>query len=240
MLGLHRPDLDAVFLDAGNTLITLDHALVCDVLAAAGVTYSAEALARAEAAARPALSAYVGSRGASEGQDTFTFYVARILAGLGVETRAADDLAPRIVHTLRHDVGTRRLWSHVLPGVPAALGALHAAGLRLAVVSNSDGTVEESLSSLGLRDHLDAVVDSAVVGWEKPDAAIFHHALDLVGARPDRTLHIGDLYSVDVLGARGAGLHALLLDPYGDWDGVDCPTVPDLAALVRTLLDGGR
>jgi putative hydrolase of the HAD superfamily len=240
MLALRRPDLDAVFLDAGNTLITLDHALVCDVLAGAGVTCSPEALARAEAAARPAVSAYLDDGPSSEGRDTFTFYVGCILAGLGVEAGAADGLAPRIVRTLRHDVGTRRLWSQVLPGVPAALRALRAAGLRLVVVSNSDGTVEAGLSDMGLRDHLDAVVDSAVVGSEKPDPAIFRHALGLAGARPERTLHVGDLYAVDMLGARRAGLHGLLVDPYGDWGAVDCPTARDVAALARALLDGGR
>jgi len=107
------------------------------------------------------------------------------------------------------------------------------------VVSNSDGTVEEGLGSAGLREHLHHVVDSAVVGAEKPDPAIFRHALDLVGARPDRTLHVGDLFSVDVLGARAAGLRAVLLDPYGDWDDVDCPLATDLRSLAHALLDRG-
>ena len=240
MRALRRPDLDAVFLDAGNTLITLDHRLVCDVLAGEGVAASAEALARAEAAARPAVSAFLAAGGSSEGRDTFTFYVGCILAGLGTEAAAAATLAPRIVRTLKHDVGTRRLWSQVLPGVPAALRALRASGLRLVVVSNSDGTVEDGLSDLGLREQFDAVVDSAVVGSEKPDAAIFRHALGVIGASPDRTIHVGDLYAVDVVGARRAGLHGVLLDPYGDWDAVDCATAPDVASLARALLDGGR
>jgi putative hydrolase of the HAD superfamily len=231
--------LDAVFFDAGNTLITLDHALVCAVLAAEGLVASAEELARAEAAARPHVSAYLGGGGSSEGGDTFTFYVARILGGLGIDPRDADELAPCIVRTLRHDVGTRRLWSRVLPGVPRALAVLREAGLRLVVVSNSDGTVEEGLSALGLRDQLLGVIDSTVVGSEKPDAAIFQHALAVAGTRPERTLHVGDLYAVDVLGARGAGLHAVLLDPFGDWHGVDCPTTPDVPTLARILLNGG-
>ncbi len=239
MPALRRPDLDAVFFDAGNTLITLDHALVCDVLATHGVTASPAALARAEGAARPAVSAYLGDGGSSEGRDTFTFYVGRILAGLGVEDPESERLAPRLVATLKRDVGTRRLWSQVLPGVPGALRALRAAGITLVVVSNSDGTVEEGLAAMGLRDDLDAVVDSAVVGAEKPAAAIFQHALACAGSRPERTLHVGDLYAVDVVGARGAGLHALLLDPYGDWRDVDCATAPDVAALAHALLDGG-
>jgi putative hydrolase of the HAD superfamily len=239
MVDLRRVDLDAVFLDAGNTLVTLDHAIVCDVLAAAGVPSSPATFARAEAAARPAVSAFLGDGLSSEGRDTFTFYVARILAGLGIDGAGCDRLSPGLVATLKRDVGTQRLWSQVMPGVPDALRALRAAGLRLVVVSNSDGTVEQGLAAAGLRDLVDAVVDSAVVGAEKPDPAIFRRALDLAGTRPERTLHVGDLHAVDVLGARRAGLHALLLDPFGDWAGVDCPTAPDVPALARTLLDGG-
>lgn len=239
MLALRRADLDAVFLDAGNTLITLDHALVCEVLGAAGVVATPAALARAEAAARPAVSAHVGGGGSSEGRDTFTFYVRRILAGLGVDDAETRGLAPRLVATLKRDIGTRRLWSQVLPGVPEALRTLRAAGLTLVVVSNSDGTVEEGLALAGLRDQLDGVVDSAVVGAEKPDPAIFQHALALAGVRAERALHVGDLHAVDVLGARRAGLHALLLDPFGDWPAVDCPTAPDVPALARALLEGG-
>ena len=237
MLQLGRHDLDAVFLDAGNTLITLDHALVCEVLAGAGVPATPAALARAEAAARPAVSRFLAGGASSEEHDTFTFYVRRILAGL--DAPAATELAPRVVATLRHDIGTRRLWSQVLPGVPEALRALRDAGLALVVVSNSDGTVEDGLTGVGLRGLLDAVVDSAVVGAEKPDPAIFRHALTLVGVRPERTLHVGDLYAVDVVGARAAGLHALLLDPYGDWSETDCARTPDVASLAGALANGG-
>ena len=235
---LRRADLDALFLDAGNTLVTIDHGLVCEVLGAAGIAASPATLARAEAAVRPALSAYLGNGGSSEGRDTFSFYLRGIIMRLGIAAASADALAPGLVATLKRDIGTRRLWSQVMPGVPEALRALRAAGLRLVVVSNSDGTVEEGLTHAGLREHLDAVVDSSVVGAEKPDPAIFRHALDLVEAPAGRTLHVGDLYAVDVLGARGAGLHAVLLDPFADWPALDCPTTPDMPALARALLDG--
>jgi putative hydrolase of the HAD superfamily len=241
MLPPRRQDIDAVFLDAGNTLVTLDHALVCEVLAAEGVRVEPAALARAEAAARPAVSRMLGGGVSSEQPDTFTFYVQRILERLAGAPGNGDPaaLATRVVRALRGGVATQRLWSHVLPGVPEALQTLRDAGLSLVVVSNSDGTVEDGLGAVGLRSLLHGVVDSAVVGAEKPDPAIFRHALDLAGTRPDRTLHVGDLYSVDVLGARAAGLHAVLLDPYGDWDDVDCPLATDLHALARALLDGG-
>ncbi len=242
MLLPRRAHLDAVFLDAGNTLITFDHALVCGMLADEGITATPVALARAEAAARPEVSRFLADGISSERRDTFVFYVARMLARLGRDGADGPPLAGRLVARLRREVPTQRLWSQVLPGVPDALRALRAAGLTLVVVSNSDGTVEEGLAAMGLRPLLDAVVDSAVVGIEKPDPAIFRHALALAGVRPDRALHVGDLHAVDVLGARAAGLHAVLLDPHGDWAGVDCVRSADLTSLTRALLDeeGGQ
>lgn len=96
------------------------------------------------------------------------------------------------------------------------------------VVSNSDGTVEEILIKVGLSRYFFSVVDSHVVGYEKPDPRLFYHALKLSDAEPETTIHIGDLYHVDVIGARSAGLHAALLDPFGDWGDVDCPRFVDL------------
>jgi len=228
--------IDAVFVDVGNTLVTMDFALLSQLLAPHGVTVAPGALARAEAAARPAVSAFLAGA-PREWAETFTFYVRAMLDALGgAVAGGADDVAPRLVTALRGKVPTQRLWSSVLPGVPETLAALHAAGLTLVAVSNSDGTVEEGLTAFGLRRHLDHVVDSGVVGVEKPDPAIFHHALALSGSRPERTLHVGDLYATDVAGARAAGLHALLLDPHGDWPDVDCERAPDLASVGRWLL----
>jgi FMN phosphatase YigB (HAD superfamily) len=51
-------------------------------------------------------------------------------------------------------------------------------------------------------------------------------------------VHIGDLHAVDVVGARAAGLHAVLLDPFGDWGDADCPRVRDLGTLAQSLVDG--
>src|SRR5262249_46574670 len=109
MPSLRRADLDAVFLDAGNTLITLDHALVCSVLAAEGLCVTPENLRRAEAAARPAVSRLLGGGVSSERSDTFTFYVGRILDQLGVAAPESAELAARVVTALRRDVGTQRL-----------------------------------------------------------------------------------------------------------------------------------
>jgi FMN phosphatase YigB (HAD superfamily) len=57
-----------------------------------------------------------------------------------------------------------------------------------------------------------------------------------VEAKAEEAAYIGDLYSIDVLGARVAGLAAVLLDPGGCWGTRDCETAPDVLAAVRRLL----
>ena len=70
---------------------------------------------------------------------------------------------------------------------------------------------------------------------EKPDRRIFEHALSVSGAEPETTLHVGDLYDADVLGARAAGIHPALIDPFDDWRDVDCQRFRDVAELQIAL-----
>ena len=238
-------DLEAVFFDAGNTLVGIDVALVAEGLAARGLAATVAEVARAEAAARPAVSRRLEGGISSEARDTFAFYLRRSIDHLAAATadRAPADLdaiAADLAVELKTRVSTRRLWSRVLPGVPAALASLREAGLRLVVVSNSDGTIEQGLDEAGLLPLLDGVVDSAVVGVEKPDPRIFRIALERAGSRPGRTAHVGDLHAVDVLGARAAGVHGVLLDPHGDWSGFDAAKVADVATLAEAILASRR
>lgn len=230
-------ELDALFFDAGNTLVGMDFELIAAQLRALGHACAPAALARAEAAARPAVSDRVGSGASTEGRDVLAFYMERTFGPLlALEPDASGRLSRELVARLRRPGMTERLWSAVLPGIPESLDALRGAGLRLVVVSNSDGSIERMLGELGLRDRFDAVLDSAVVGVEKPDPRIFRHALERAGAAPERTAHVGDLYSVDVAGARAAGIHPVLVDPHGDWGAVDCATVSDVGDLARRVL----
>jgi putative hydrolase of the HAD superfamily len=107
-----------------------------------------------------------------------------------------------------------RAW-RVFPEVPETLAALRARGLVLAVVSNFDTRLGPLLDALGIAAHLDAVVHSSAAGAAKPDAAIFRAALERLAVSPDGTLHAGDDPVADVAGARGAGLHAALVDRRG-------------------------
>jgi putative hydrolase of the HAD superfamily len=224
-------ELDTVFLDAGNTLVSMDFAWIGELLAGLGFQASARALERAEARIRPLVSERIRSGARTESEDAFTFYVRSALDALEPALADTARATRELVPLLRRPGVTPRLWSRVLPGVPEALARLRGAGLRLVVVSNSDGTVERGLTDAGLRPLVDHVVDSHLVGIEKPDPRIFHHALSLSASDPARTLHVGDIHAVDVTGARSAGLHALLLDPFGDWPHADCERAADLLEL---------
>jgi putative hydrolase of the HAD superfamily len=233
-------EIDTVFFDVGNTLVSIDFDWVSEELAARGVAATPVEIRRAEAAARPRVSAGLATREQKETLDAFRFYLGLVLgqlaAGRALGEAGLADLVRELAPVLRAPGRTQRLWSWLLPGVSEALRAMGEAGLQLAVVSNSDGSAERSLIDRGLRDHFHHVTDSHLVGHEKPDPRIFEHTLAACGADPARTLHVGDLYAADVVGARAAGVHPVLLDPFDDWGDVDCVRLPDITALGERLL----
>ena len=237
-------ELETIFFDVGNTLVSIDFDWVSRELEERGIACGQAALQRAEAAARPEVSAGIVGRAAKESLETFTFYLRVVLQHLPTARDLGQErieaVARELTPILRGPGRTQRLWSRVLPGVREALTAMSEAGLQLAVVSNSDGSVESGLIDQGLRAHFCAVFDSHVVGFEKPDPRIFERALAVCGANPARTLHIGDLYAADVVGARGAGVYALLLDPFEDWGDVDCARLPDLTSVCEQVLPAAR
>jgi HAD superfamily hydrolase (TIGR01509 family) len=231
--------IDTIFLDVGNTLISIDFDWIAAELAARGHACEAAALRRAEAAARPDYSRRLFVDGVEAGTDLFHAYLTAMFERHptigGLPPSDLRELVTELRPVLRPDGRASVLWRSVMPQVPEALARMRNRGLTLVVVSNSDGTAEHSLEAAGLRSYLSGVVDSQVVGFEKPDARIFEHALRQSDARPERTLHVGDLYHADVAGARAAGIHAVLLDPYDDWTGIDCDRARDLWAVAGRL-----
>jgi len=102
-------------------------------------------------------------------------------------------------------------------------------------VSNANGRMRAALDRVGIGPHVDLVIDSYEEGVEKPDPRIFERALARSGSRAEATVHVGDLLHTDVIGARAAGLRAVLLDIgdlYGDHD---CERVRSLAELADLL-----
>jgi putative hydrolase of the HAD superfamily len=124
-----------------------------------------------------------------------------------------------LLATLTARAGNSDYWSQVDPTASATLQRLQS-DFRLAVISNADGRIDGVLRRAGLRHFFEAVVDSGLAGYEKPDRRIFGAALQQMGVQPEESLYVGDVYAIDYCGARQAGLQALLLDAggvYRDW-----------------------
>ena len=197
----------AVLFDVGNTLLFLDYErLATGISPVAGVELTAAGLALGADEAARAME-----RGAATDRERASLYLETLFGLAGVPNDRMDAVRAALLRL--H--GERSLWSGVDSRTGPALARLRAAGFRLGVVSNSDGRVEQALAAAGLRDYFDVVVDSALAGVEKPDPRIFAPALAALGVAPEEALYIGDMYEVDVVGARAAGLGTALVAPGG-------------------------
>jgi len=226
----------AALFDAGNTLIRIDYGAIAAALGAHGVDVDPGAVEDAELRARVRLDPHLAPGASTESLGTHDRYLRYVLEHLGVTAAA----------TVAAMEGWRRgynaptgLWILADPAAAPALAHAKAAGLVVGVISNSNGTVSRTLDMTGLGAWIDFVVDSSVVGVEKPDPRIFTMAVERAGVAPAEAAYVGDLYSVDVLGARGAGLQGVLIDPRGYWGPRDCPRARDAAHAVHLLLGDG-
>jgi putative hydrolase of the HAD superfamily len=104
-------------------------------------------------------------------------------------------------------------------------------------VSNANGTLHRAFDRLGLTPLLDVVFDSFLEKVEKPDPRFFQIALDRAGSSASSTIHVGDIYHVDVVGARAAAIRPVLLDPAGLYPDADCARIRKLSEL-SALVDG--
>ena len=98
--------------------------------------------------------------------------------------------------------------------------------------------VRAHLARIGLDRYVDYALDSYDEQVEKPDPRLFEIALERSGARKESTIHVGDLYNIDIVGARNAGLRAVLVDEAGLRLDADCPRVQSLSELVARIGDG--
>jgi putative hydrolase of the HAD superfamily len=126
-------------------------------------------------------------------------------------------------------------WSRVHAETTPYLEALQAREYHLGVISNSIGTMEEQLRRVNLADHFQTILDSAVVGVEKPDARIFRMALARAGVQASEAVFVGDIHATDVGGARSAGLFGVLMDRVGAYTNPDCPRITSLPQLDEVL-----
>jgi putative hydrolase of the HAD superfamily len=95
--------------------------------------------------------------------------------------------------------------------VPSVLRELASSGVRIGLISNSHRSLDSFQEHFELRDCIAATVSSPDHGLMKPNPSIFNAALQLVSAKPDEAVMVGDSVRQDVEGALRAGLRAVLL-----------------------------
>lgn len=133
--------------------------------------------------------------------------------------RCADVLAAALPSAVADALGGEGMVAAMLaslrfsahPDAARTLDVLRARGMKVVVVSNWDCSLPAVLQRVGLADALDAIVTSGELGVRKPDRGIFAAALDVAGVGAAEAVHVGDSIDNDVLGARGAGIAAVLL-----------------------------
>jgi putative hydrolase of the HAD superfamily len=253
--GAGAPPLRTVFFDLGDTLMYVHPdvpTLYLETCRELGLEVEPEGVSAAlhagERHYREALRAGRSFESSiTEARAFWQEYNQLILTELG----AAGDTAV-MARTL-----AERFWSppswRVFPEVHEVLGALQDAGLQLAVISNFTDALTAVCRTHVLDGYFDCLVASTVTGSQKPVVSIFREALRRTGAAPESSVHIGDNYVADVLGARAAGIDAVLVDrsrnggegmfDFALRDGLgatrdvtlDCPVVGDLRELLALL-----
>ncbi len=223
--------VDTLFLDAGGVLIFPNWERVSDALAARGVLVDPAALAAAEPHAKRQID--TGSIIAQSNDEQRSWpYFNLVLGAAGVPRDVRTDAALADLYAYH---AVHNLWEVVPEDVVPALTRFRHLGIRLVVISNANGTLQVCFDRVGLTACLDAAFDSQVEGVEKPDPRLFEIALARVGADRETTVHVGDLYHVDVVGARNASIRPALLDPFGLYPDADCLRVRSLAELADRL-----
>ncbi len=223
-----------LLLDAGGTLLFPDQALISAILAEHGCKLDPERIYEAHFQLVHQYDVHLRGGTAPLSVSIEAFY-RELLMCAGVP----GDVAEGVVDALsaRHDEIS--LWTYTKPWVAKTLKLLQRRGIRMSVISNSDGRVRQQLESCGITPYLETVFDSAVVGVEKPDPEIFLHALRQLGLSAAECLYVGDFYSADVVGANRAGIGCVHLDPlgsYANWPGVhlrDIRALPDFITELR-------
>ncbi len=222
-------DVTHVFLDVGGTLVYSEPSatdIFHRVLAARGHLMDRERIARLLRTPETIVTLIRPFPSGKEG--TFFREVnARVIEHLGLDL---DDAMLDDIHA-EYEKGVA--WKPY-PESLRVLGTLRDAGYGLGVISNASHSLPAILGRLGLAEYFDTITYSFDVGAEKPDVRIFRRAVAQANATEERCVHVGDSFEADYLGARRAGLHAVLVCRGGE-PPAPCPLVRSLDGLTDLL-----
>jgi putative hydrolase of the HAD superfamily len=215
-----------IFFDVGNTLLFPNRERIHAPLAASGIRLENEHLRDLECRTKNQFDGIMTNKGSTDHSFWWMFY-SQLLSEIGFKDDAVRD---RLVASIRNSGN----WDTIRPGTSEQLLEI-GKQYRIAVISNADGKIEDVLRRCGIADCFQTITDSGLVGYEKPHPEIFHQALKSMNAAPDESLYVGDVYSIDYLGATGAGMQAVLMDVPGAYRDQGVARVESLAELQNWL-----
>jgi HAD superfamily hydrolase (TIGR01509 family) len=219
-----------LFLDAGNTVVFLDHGAVARAAQNAHVHVTGARLCKVEPEAKRRYEDALADGMSHE--DGWHLYMCVLFEAAGVDVHAAQGAAraARVAHD------EKNLWRLVPPGCVEALERARAAGIRCGIISNAEGQIAALLREVGIFELFDVIVDSGLEGVRKPDPEIFRSALARADVPAHEALYAGDIPKIDVEGARAAGMQAVLIDTLDHFPQYrDAPRFASVAALVDAL-----
>jgi len=214
-----------IFFDVGNTLLFPDRETIHRPLTQRGIRIDPERLRDLERRIKNEFDALMMKDGHDHG--FWMMFYTQLLKEIGLHDHRVRD---ELVTSIRNSAN----WNQILPGTREELQKI-AKRYQIAVISNADGRIDQVLGRCDIADCFLTITDSGNVGREKPHPEIFRQALASLNAAPEESLYIGDVYSVDYLGATGAGLRAILMDVSGAYREKGVPRVESLVELRAAL-----
>jgi len=227
-----NPKVKVIFFDVGNTLLFPNRERIHAPLAERGFVPDGEHLRDLECRTKNRFDGMMTGTITKNGNTDHGFwwmFYTQLLSEIGLEDDAIRD---QLVAGIRNSGN----WDTIRPGTA---NQLHEIGerYRVAVISNADGKIEDVLHRCGIAHCFRSITDSGLVGYEKPHPEIFRKAMLSMNATPEESLYVGDVYSVDYLGATGAGMQAMLMDVAGAYRDKGVPRVESLEELQMVLRD---
>jgi putative hydrolase of the HAD superfamily len=218
--------IKVIFFDVGNTLLFPNRERIHAPLAERGIVPDGEHLRDLECRTKNQFDGIMTQNGSTDHSFWWMFY-SQLFSEIGLEDDAIRD---QLVAAIRNSGN----WDTILPGTAEQLREI---GKRyeIAVISNADGKIENVLQRCGIAQCFRTITDSGLVGYEKPHPEIFRHALNSMNAKSEESVYVGDVYSVDYLGATGAGMQAVLMDVPGAYRDKRVPRVESLEELQMVL-----
>jgi HAD superfamily hydrolase (TIGR01509 family) len=220
-----------IFFDVGNTLLFPNRERIHAPLTERGIVPDGEHLRDLECRTKNKFDGMMIADGAADHSFWWMFY-SQLLSEIGLQNNAGS-IRDQLVTGVRNSGN----WDQIRPDTAERLREI---GKRypIAIISNADGRIEDVLRKCGIAECFRTITDSGLVGYEKPHPEIFRQALKSMNAAPEESLYVGDVYSVDYLGATGAGLSAVLMDVPGAYRDKGVPRVESLAELQAVLRNG--